>query len=81
MGEFPVRDRVFGIIATVMGVPPSSVTIDVSPRTIAQWDSLKHMNLILAVEEAFGVQFTDEDIVAIEDARSLLSVLETKGAA
>jgi acyl carrier protein len=75
-----LKDKVFQVIATIMAAPPSSVTIEASPKTIRQWDSLKHMNLILAIEEAFGVSFSDDEVVTIEDARTLIAVLEQKGA-
>ena len=75
-----LNEKVFQIISTIMAVPPASVTIEATPKTISQWDSLKHMNLILAIEESFGVSFTDDEVVAIEDARTLIAVLEGKGA-
>jgi acyl carrier protein len=29
--------------------------------TVEAWDSIKHMNLVLAIEEEFGVSIPDED--------------------
>jgi acyl carrier protein len=75
-----MTEKVLDIIAAVMGVPRAGLSIDASPATIGQWDSLKHITLILAAEEQFGVQFTDREIAGIEDARSLVSALESKGA-
>ncbi|MAE09441.1 MAG: hypothetical protein CL661_11890 [Bacteroidetes bacterium] len=34
-----------------------------SPDTLESWDSLKHMNLIIALEEEFLVDLSDEDII------------------
>lgn len=61
-----------------MGVAAHEVTETSSPDTIESWDSLQHMKLILAVEEAFGVQFSDRDIVSIKDVQSLIALLGQK---
>lgn len=71
-------DGVAGIVAQIMGVPPDRVTEASSPDTIEKWDSLQHMKLILAVEEAFGVQFSDQEIVSIKDVRSINALLTRK---
>lgn len=34
-----------------------------STDTLAKWTSLAHMNLIVALEEEFGVNFTDEQMI------------------
>ena len=63
---------VFNIVARIMNVPLDEVSEDSSMDTLEKWDSLHHMNLILAVEEKTGVQFTDEDIVSINSVSSLI---------
>lgn len=50
-----------------------------SPDTIEAWDSLKHMNLILALEESLNVQFTDEQIVEMLSMELILAVLREIG--
>jgi acyl carrier protein len=57
-----VKDRVLTVISQVLGVPVEELREDSSPATVAVWDSLKHMNLILAMEEEFGIYFSDENI-------------------
>ncbi len=46
-----ILDRVRNIISNLMQVPFDEVTIASSPGTIKTWDSLQHLNLILALEE------------------------------
>lgn len=76
-----MKDRVFKVISQVMDVPPESVNEDSSPDTIANWDSLHHMNLVLALEEEFNVQFTDEQAVSMLNAKLVILTLEEAGAA
>lgn len=70
---------VFEIVAKVMNVPLDSVSKESSMDTLLKWDSLHHMNLILAVEEKMGIQFTDEDIISINNVSSLIERIKLRG--
>lgn len=50
------------IVADVLDVPVEEITDDTSPDTTARWDSLQHLNIIMALEEAFQVSFTTDEI-------------------
>ncbi len=58
----PVIDRVRSIVADVLQIPLQEVGPESSPDTIEGWDSLQHLNLVLALEQDFGVQFSPEEI-------------------
>ncbi len=53
------------IIASVFKIDVSTVDNDTSPDTVENWDSLNHLNLVLALEEGFDVSFTEEQTVEI----------------
>jgi acyl carrier protein len=57
-----VEERVKVVMAQVLGLSPEEICESSSPETIDQWDSLKHMQLIMALEDEFDVQFSDEAI-------------------
>ena len=69
-------DKVKQIMAQVFEVPLDTVPDDASPDTIKSWDSLRHMNLVLAMEEEFGVQFTDEQIVQMLSLELIVHTLQ-----
>jgi acyl carrier protein len=73
-----LKEKVFEIIAQVMNVPIESVKEDSSPDTIETWDSLKHMSLVLTLEEEFDVQFSDEEIVKMLSVGLIMDVLSRK---
>jgi acyl carrier protein len=52
--------RVQHIIADVLSIPVEQITEESSPDTLKGWDSLRHLNIVVAIEEDFGVQFTEE---------------------
>ncbi|MES2244031.1 MAG: acyl carrier protein [Pseudomonadota bacterium] len=73
-----MSSKVFEIVARIMGVPVDAVNLESSPETLENWDSLRHMKLILAIEESLGVQFSDEDIVSIKNVQDLLTRVEAR---
>jgi acyl carrier protein len=53
------------IMGTILKVDPGVLGPSSSSDTIDTWDSLKHMNLILALEEEFGVSIPDDEAANI----------------
>jgi acyl carrier protein len=45
----------------------------------AGWDSLKHAELVVAIEARFGVDLSRDDIVEITSKRALRKLLAGKG--
>lgn len=49
-------------MADAFSVPVERMTNEASPDTIETWDSIQHLNLVMALEQEFGVQFEPEEI-------------------
>ena len=73
-----MRKKVFKVISQIMNVPVEQITDNSSPDTIQKWDSLHHMNLILALEEELGVQFSDDEVVEMLSVELILLTLKEK---
>jgi acyl carrier protein len=58
-----MKERIFEVVARTMEVPVESLGSESSPATVETWDSLRHMNLVLALEEEFGIRLNDERIM------------------
>jgi acyl carrier protein len=50
------------VMSQVLQVEPEEISAESSPESIERWDSLKHMQLIMALEDELGIQFPDEAI-------------------
>ena len=70
-----VADRARRVLADVLGVAISEIDDNSSPDTIESWDSLKQMNLIVALEDEFGISFSDNDVVEMLNFRLITSIL------
>lgn len=63
-------------MATLLRVPVESIGEDTSMDTVKGWDSLRHMNLVLAIEEEFKVSIPDEDAANITSYPLIKLVLQ-----
>jgi len=62
----------------VLNIDVSLINNESSPDNIENWDSLKHMNLIVALEEEFEIEFDDEEIVDSMNYALIVIILKSK---
>ncbi len=55
------KNQIAKVMSLVFQVPIESITEDSSTDNIESWDSIKHLNLILALEEEFSITIPDEE--------------------
>jgi len=67
------------VLADVFGADPTTITDDSSIDTIEGWTSLRHLNLVVALEERFGVQLTEQEIVEVISVALIKAVLDEHG--
>jgi acyl carrier protein len=71
-------ERVRGIAADVLKVSADQISQHSSPETLATWDSVQHLNLVLALEQEFAVQFEPEEMDEMLSIGQIVSALERK---
>ncbi|MEN6350421.1 MAG: acyl carrier protein [Syntrophomonas sp.] len=64
------------IMSQILGIEPDMIVDDTSPKNISEWDSLKHMELIMALEEEFQIEFSDEKIDQITSYKAIILALK-----
>jgi acyl carrier protein len=60
-----MSDRVAMVFSDVLGVPVAAINENTSPENTPQWDSAEAINLVLALEDAFGIRLTTKEIVSM----------------
>ena len=68
-------DNARRIVAEATHTPLEQLSDDTGIDTLQSWDSIAHVNIILAVEEASGKQLTPEAIVNIVSVRTIADIL------
>ncbi|MBN8418592.1 MAG: acyl carrier protein [Verrucomicrobia bacterium] len=58
-----IEIRLRRVFSQVLGLPEETVDDATAPDNTAQWDSLTHLRLVMAVEEEFGVTIPAEQIM------------------
>ncbi len=71
-----LRERILNIMSTVFEIDPAKISEDDGPGVIENWDSLKHMTLVIALEEEFGVRFRDELIEQLLSLKLIEVILQ-----
>jgi acyl carrier protein len=70
--------RIKKAMADVFNIHINSINGGSSPDNIENWDSLKHMNLIVALEEEFEIELTDEEIDDSMSYALIVNILKNK---
>lgn len=70
------EDTLKQVMAALLSVEVAAIGPDASMDSIACWDSLRHMNLVLALEDEFKVSIPDDDAGNITSYKLIKLVLE-----
>ncbi|HEY4722311.1 MAG TPA: acyl carrier protein [Anaerolineae bacterium] len=78
MAEGTTLERVQGIVAELLGVDKSKVVPEARFREELEADSLDLVELIMAFEEEFGSEISDEDAQTITTVSGAVEYIETR---
>lgn len=73
-----IEDKFFTLLSLLLTVPRDQLGRDSSRESVVQWDSLKHMHLVLALEEEFNIEFDDDEVSDLASAGGLLDAIAVK---
>jgi acyl carrier protein len=60
-----MKNGIKEVMAKIFKVELSTLPDDLSPETVKEWTSLKHMELVLSLEKKFDVRFADDQIAEL----------------
>jgi len=64
-----IEQVVLKVISTVLREP---VGPDASRSGLAKWDSLKHVEIMFALEDAFDMVFSEEDLSGLDSVANIV---------
>jgi acyl carrier protein len=56
------NDRIRNVMSSVFEVSLNDINEQSSTDNVDNWDSVRHLNLILALEEEFSISIPDEEV-------------------
>jgi len=57
-----MENRIKEVMSAVFEIPYAEINENSTFDTVKEWDSLKHMNLIIALEDEFQIMIPDEEV-------------------
>jgi len=66
------------IMAQVFQVDSAIISDHVTQKEIEKWDSLRHLNLMIALEEKFGLSFEPEEISELTSMDRITEMIKKK---
>lgn len=73
-----MEERLRKLFSSVFQIPADYVSEDISMDSFSDWDSLKHLTLILALEKEFAIRFSEDEFPKLDSYSSVLSLVRTK---
>jgi acyl carrier protein len=70
------EEKLKSVVGSMLDLDPATIGEDTSTDTVAQWDSVKHMNLVIALEGAFDITIPDEDVANLTSYPIIRAVVE-----
>ena len=59
---------------------PDSLSLEDTPQTVEEWDSIGHLTIIATVEEALGIEIDDKELRTFTSIGELVDRLKTRKA-
>ncbi len=60
-----VRKKILEIMSVIFELEVDEISNDAAPGLIENWDSLRHMTLIVALEEEYNIHFADDELIEL----------------
>ena len=78
MEKAEIFSKLHEIFLDVFDLDELELTDETSANDIEEWDSLSHIQLIVAIEKAFGIKFTSLEIMKWRNVGEMVSSMEEK---
>lgn len=78
MGSSNVTGRLADVFRRMFGDQTLSLSRSTTAGDVEGWDSLMHVNLIVAIEREFEIRFTTREITALKNVGDMLDLITRK---
>jgi acyl carrier protein len=69
-------EQIRAIMAEVLRLPADRIGADTAMGTVENWDSTAHMRMMIAIEDAFGIDLDESRMVEMTSFPRIRSVVE-----
>jgi acyl carrier protein len=80
MEEKDIAVKLESVFQRVLERNDITITRDMTADDVENWDSLRHVQLVTQVEEAFGVKFKLREVLGLKNVGDLIDLIQMKKA-
>ncbi len=73
-----LQDKLNEIFCVVFDDDDIKITPEVTANDVDGWDSLSHVNLIVAIESNFNIRFSQKELLTFKNVGDLLNSIRSK---
>ncbi len=77
--EEKIYERLNAIFRDVFDDDEIEVVAETNSETIEDWDSLEHINLVVAIEKEFGLKFSMDEVTGMANVGEMVEIIKTRG--
>lgn len=73
-----ISEKLIGIILKELELDDFDINESTSASMVPGWDSLKHIRVIMAIEEAFDIRFRTLEVIRLKNVGELQTLIDRK---
>ena len=73
-----IEERLQMIIRNVLNMPELVLDVSTPAYTVPGWDSLKHVEILLAIQDEYGVHFRPTEVIRLKNVGDLQNLVFKK---
>ncbi len=81
MNHQATLDRLNNLVGDLLEIDDLKLSPEMTAQDVPGWDSLAHVRIVVAVEQAFGVRFSTSEITSLKSIGDLVTLIDTHSAA
>ena len=74
-----MRNRIHKVLIDIFPSTNGQIDDNWGPNEIEEWDSLTHLNLVMALSEEFNISLEFEEVLSIEKIGDIYPLIEKRG--
>jgi acyl carrier protein len=76
MTKDQIKERARAALAKALKAQPQTIGDNASQAELSDWDSVRHMNVVLALENEFDIEFEDAELPQLTSLPLLVAAIE-----
>lgn len=64
------------VLGRILKLDPCQIDADFSQENLASWDSVRHMNVVLGLENEFEIEFADAELPHLTSLELIVDAIE-----